>query len=54
MELFVFLLVAFGLGFVIISNRDSIPDKLRKPLAIFAIFIVLAAFVMTIVYLFSR
>lgn len=48
MELFVFAIVAFVLGGVIIMNRDRIPEQLKKPLAIAAIFMIAAAFVMVV------
>lgn len=48
MEVFVFAIVAFVLGGIIILNRERVPDRLRRPLAIASLFMVAAAFVMVV------
>lgn len=48
MQLIVFALIAFVLGFIIIANREQIPQQLRRPLAIFAILTIASAFVMVV------
>ncbi|MFD1135521.1 hypothetical protein [Paenibacillus urinalis] len=46
MSYVIFIVAAFLLGFVIITKRDSIPDKLRRPLAIAALIMVVLAFIL--------
>lgn len=48
MELAVFTIVAFVLGGVLIMNRERIPERLLRPLAVTAVFLIAAAFVMVI------
>lgn len=48
-----FMIVSFALAFVMILKRDTIPDKIRRPLAIAAIFMVCSSFIMLIVGLFQ-
>lgn len=46
MSYVIFIVAAFLLGFVIITKKDSIPDKLRRPLAIAALIMVVLAFIL--------
>jgi hypothetical protein len=48
MDVIVFAIVAFVLGGVIILNRERIPEHLRRPLAISALILVVAAFAMVV------
>ncbi|MCM3127227.1 MULTISPECIES: hypothetical protein [unclassified Paenibacillus] len=48
MNYVIFIVAAFLLGFVIIAKRDSIPDKLRRPLAIAALLMVVLAFILIV------
>ncbi|MEK5060353.1 hypothetical protein ACFSVM_05625 [Paenibacillus shunpengii] len=48
MSYVIFIVAAFLLGFVIITKRDSIPDKLRRPLAIAALLMVVLAFILIV------
>lgn len=40
----VFLMVSFSFALVLIMKRDSLPDKLRRPLAMLALVMVALAF----------
>ena len=44
----IFLIAAFSFALVLIMKRDSIPDKLRRPLAILSLVMVAAAFVLLV------
>jgi len=48
MDVIVFAIVAFVLSGIIILNRERIPEHLRRPLAIFALVLVVAAFAMVV------
>jgi len=48
MDVIIFAIVAFLLGGLIIMNRERIPEHLRRPLAIGALILVVAAFVMVV------
>lgn len=48
MEVFIFAIVAFVLGGVIIMNRERLSERQRRFMAIAAIIIVAAAFVMIV------
>lgn len=48
MEVFVFAIVAFVLGGVIIMNRERLPERQRRVMAIAAIILIFAAFVMVV------
>jgi DMSO/TMAO reductase YedYZ heme-binding membrane subunit len=47
-----FIIVAFAFALIIIWQKDSLPERLRRPLAIAAIFLVLSAFTMMVVSFF--
>ncbi|HZG75135.1 MAG TPA: hypothetical protein VEZ72_04700 [Paenibacillus sp.] len=49
----VFLVVSFCLAAVVILKRDSIPDSLRRPIAIATLVMIVAAFVMLLVTFFT-
>jgi len=49
----VFLVVSFCLAAVVILKRDSIPDSLRRPIAIGTLVMIVAAFVMLLVTFFT-
>jgi len=42
--LLVFIIVAFSFGLILIMKKDTIPERIRRPLSIFAIFMVTVAF----------
>lgn len=44
-HLLIFVIASFALAGVILMKRESIPDKLRRPLAAFSVFMVLCSFV---------
>lgn len=44
----IFLVVAFSFALVLIMKRDSLPDKLRRPLALLAAVMVVSAFALMI------
>lgn len=48
-----FIIVSFALAAVLIFKKETIPDRLRRPLAIFTLFMVTAAFIMLVVSLFQ-
>lgn len=50
--LVVMIIVSFCLAAVIIMQKEHIPDKLRRPLAIFALVMVVSSFVMLLAALF--
>lgn len=43
--LVVFIILAFALAAVIIMKKEAIPDRLRRPLAIVTLFLIVSAFV---------
>ncbi|MBG9736400.1 hypothetical protein [Paenibacillus alvei] len=47
----IFILLAFSLGVILIWKRDTLPDKLQRPLAITALCMIVFAFFL-IVYSF--
>lgn len=47
----IFILLAFSLGVILIWKRDTLPDKLQRPLAITALCLIVFAFFL-IVYSF--
>jgi hypothetical protein len=47
-----FMIVAFSFAIIIIWQRESIPERARRPLAIFAIFLVVCAFVLMMISFF--
>lgn len=49
----IFVIVAFCLGAVLVLSKDNIPPKLKKWLALWAIFAILVAFGIIVYYLFS-
>ncbi|MCM3783128.1 hypothetical protein M3231_09075 [Neobacillus mesonae] len=53
MSYVIFIVAAFLLGFVMIAKRDSIPDKLRRPLAIAALFMIVFAFFLIVISMVS-
>lgn len=42
----IFLIVAFSFALVVIMKQESIPGKLRRPLAVMGLFMVVLAFVL--------
>lgn len=40
----ILLIVSFSFALILIMKRHSIPDKLRRPLAVFALFLVAVSF----------
>jgi len=48
MELVIFAVAAFLLGAIVIRSRDRIPEHMRRPLAVFAVFLIAAAFIMVV------
>jgi hypothetical protein len=52
-SLLTFIIVAFAFALVIIWQKDALPDKLRRPLAISAILLVVSAFVMLMISIFN-
>lgn len=51
-SLLIMLVVSFALALVLILKKDSIPDKLRRPLALFALFMVSSSFLFLLITLF--
>ncbi|TLS54271.1 hypothetical protein FE782_02700 [Paenibacillus antri] len=49
----VFLVVSFCLAAVVILKRESIPDPLRRPIAVSTLVMIVAAFVMLLVTFFT-
>ncbi|WP_309120151.1 hypothetical protein [Paenibacillus sp.] len=49
----VFLVVSFCLAAVVILKRESIPDPLRRPIAIATLVMIVAAFVMLLATFFT-
>jgi len=49
----VFLIVSFCLAAVVILKRDTIPEKLRRPIAIATLIMIAASFVMLLVTFFT-
>lgn len=43
-QIVIALIVSFSFALILIMKRDAIPDKLRRPLAIMASFLVLLSF----------
>lgn len=48
-----FMIVSFALAIVIILKKDSLPDQVKKPLAMITLVMVISSFVMMLVYFFS-
>ena len=48
-----FMLVSFALAAVLIFKKETIPERIRRPLAIFSLFMVSAAFIMLVVSFFQ-
>ena len=44
----VFLIVSFSLGLVLIMKKDSLPDRLRRPLAVMAVAMVAISFALMV------
>lgn len=49
----VFLIVSFCLAAVVILKRDSIPESLRRPIAIATLVMIVAAFIMLLATFFT-
>lgn len=49
----IFFIVAFSFGLILIMKRESIPDRLRRPLAIMAVIMVAFAFVLVLLSFFK-
>lgn len=49
----VFMIVTFSLAIIMIWKKESVPDRLRRPLAIATLVMVSASFVMLVVSLFK-
>lgn len=43
-----FIVLAFVLGFILILNKNNIPPKLKRPMAITALVMIVMAFVLVI------
>ncbi|GIP21213.1 hypothetical protein [Paenibacillus sp. J22TS3] len=43
-----FIVLAIALGLILIMNRDNIPPKLKRPMAISALVMIIVAFVLVI------
>jgi threonine/homoserine/homoserine lactone efflux protein len=48
-----FIIVAFCLAAVVILRKDTIPEALRRPIAIGTLFMIAAAFVMLLISFFT-
>lgn len=44
MNIIIFIVCAFLLGFVVIMKKDTLPQRLRRPLAIISIAMIIFAF----------
>ncbi len=44
--LVIFIIVAFSFALIVIMKKESLPERLRKPMAIMAVVMVAAAFVL--------
>lgn len=49
----VFIIVSFCLAAVVILKRETIPERLRRPIAIATLVMIVAAFVMLLVTFFT-
>ena len=49
----VFIIVSFCLAAVLILKRDTIPDKLRRPMAIATLIMIVGAFIMLLYTFFT-
>jgi len=48
-----FIIAAFSFGFVLNMKKNTVPEKMRRPLAITAIFLIVAAFILLVYSLFT-
>ncbi|SYX85223.1 hypothetical protein [Paenibacillus alvei] len=49
----IFILLAFSLGVILVWKRDTLPEKLRRPLAITALCLITFAFFLIVYSLFA-
>lgn len=52
-SLILFMIVSFALAIVVIFKKDSLPERIRRPLALFSLFMVAASFIMMVVSFFQ-
>ena len=48
-EIITFIIVAFAFAIIVIWKKESLPERARRPLALFALALVISAFVLMMI-----